>query len=147
MVAAVAAVVSVATVVSVVAKTTVSSAASLQTPPLWDGAYSEAQARRGEPLYEQSCAECHGADLNGVEMAPGLVGSDFLWNWNGLTLGDLFDRVRVSMPQGAPNSVSRGDKVDILAYMLEVNGFPAGETELSSRTSALRGVRFLAERP
>ena len=72
-VAAVAAVVSVATVVSVVAKTTVSSAASLQTPPLWDGAYSEAQARRGEPLYEQSCAECHGADLNGVEMAPGLA--------------------------------------------------------------------------
>ncbi len=80
-------------------------------------------------------------------MAPGLLGSDFLWNWNGLTLGDLFERVRVSMPQGAPNSVSRGDKIDILAYMLEVNGFPAGEIELSIRTDALRGVSFLAEKP
>ena len=143
----VAVVAAVATAVTVVAKTTVGSAASLQTPSLWDGAYTEAQARRGEPLYEQSCAECHGSDLNGVEMAPGLLGSAFLWNWNGLTLGDLFERVRISMPQGAPNSVSRSDKVDILAYMLEVNGFPAGKTELSGRASALRGVSFLAERP
>ena len=100
-----------------------------------------------------TAARSRHAALSGSQTkAPGfaggyLLGSDFLWNWNGLTLGDLFDRVRVSMPQGAPNSVSRGDKVDILAYMLEVNGFPAGETELSSRTSALRGVRFLAERP
>ncbi len=143
----VAVVAAVAAAVTVVVKTTVGSAASLQTPSLWDGAYTEAQARRGELLYAKSCAECHGSDLNGVEMAPALLGSDFLWNWNGLRLGDLFERVRVSMPEGAPNSVSRGDKVDILAYMLEVNGFPAGEIELSGRADALRGLSFLAEKP
>ena len=130
-----------------VPETTLLSSASLQTGSVWDGAYTEAQARRGEPLYEASCAECHGSDLNGLEMAPGLLGSEFAWNWNGLTLGDLFERVRVSMPQGAPTSVSRGEKADILAYMLEVNGFPAGETELGSRTDTLRGVSFHAEKP
>jgi S-disulfanyl-L-cysteine oxidoreductase SoxD len=113
----------------------------------WDGIYTEAQARRGAPLYETSCAECHGSDLAGLEMAPGLLGGEFAWNWNGLTMGDLFERVRVSMPQADPRSVSRADKADILAYLLAANGFPAGDDELGSRTSGLRGVSFLAEQP
>jgi mono/diheme cytochrome c family protein len=121
--------------------------ARVQTRSNWDGIYTEAQAQRGEPLYETSCAECHGSDLAGLEMAPGLLGGEFAWNWNGLTMGDLFERVRVSMPQADPRSVSRADKADILAYLLRANGFPAGEVELGNRTSALRGVSFLAEKP
>jgi mono/diheme cytochrome c family protein len=109
--------------------------------------YTAAQAQRGAPLYEASCAECHGPDMAGFEIAPGLAGSEFVWNWNGLTVGDLFERVRVSMPQAEPTSVSRQEKADILAYMLEVNGFPAGETELANRTNQLRGMSFLAEAP
>lgn len=120
---------------------------TLQTRSNWDGIYTEDQARRGEPLYETACAECHGSDLAGLEMAPGLLGGEFAWNWNGLTMGDLFERVRVSMPQADPSSVSRADKAAILAYLLQANGFPAGDVELGSRTSALRGVNFLAEKP
>ncbi len=123
------------------------SGATRQTRSNWDGIYTEAQARRGQPFYEASCAECHGSDLAGQEMAPGLLGGDFTWNWNGLTLGDLFERIRVSMPQADPNSVSRAEKADILAYLLQANDFPAGDAELADRTSALRGISFLAEKP
>jgi len=55
--------------------------------------------------------------------------------------------LRVSMPQGAPGSVSRQEKADILAFLLETNDFPAGDTELANRTGMLAGINFLAEQP
>ncbi|MEE2964664.1 MAG: cytochrome c [Acidobacteriota bacterium] len=122
-------------------------AGAAQNRTVWDGVYTAEQAQRGAPLYEQSCAECHGSDLTGGEMAPGLAGSEFAWNWNGLSVGDLFERVRISMPQGEPSTVSRQDKADILAFMFERSGFPAGETELASRTAMLAGINFVAEAP
>ena len=121
--------------------------AARQAQSVWDGIYTAEQAQRGEPLYQQSCAECHGPDLAGGEMSPGLVGGEFVWNWNGLSLGDLFERLRVSMPQGVPGSVSRQEKADILAFLLEANDFPAGDTELANRTGMLAGINFLAEKP
>ena len=118
-----------------------------QAQSVWDGVYTAEQAQRGEPLYQQSCAECHGPDLAGGEMSPGLVGGEFVWNWNGLSVGDLFERLRISMPQGVPSSVSRQEKADILAFLLEANEFPAGDTELANRTAMLAGINFLAEKP
>src|SRR3989442_10485004 len=52
---------------------------------VWDGVYSDEQAKRGAPLYSQYCASCHGPELMGGEMAPALAGGDFSSNWNGLT--------------------------------------------------------------
>lgn len=121
--------------------------AARQVQSVWDGVYTVEQAQRGAPLYQQSCAECHGPDLAGGEMSPGLVGGEFVWNWNGLSVGDLFERLRVSMPQGMPNSVSRQEKADILAFLFEANDFPAGDTELASRTGMLAGINFLAQEP
>ena len=121
--------------------------AARQVQSVWDGVYTVEQAQRGAPLYQQSCAECHGPDLAGGEMSPGLVGGEFVWNWNGLSVGDLFERLRVSMSQGMPNSVSRQEKADILAFLFEANAFPAGDTELASRTGMLAGINFLAQKP
>ena len=121
--------------------------AARQVQSVWDGVYTVEQAQRGALLYQQSCAECHGPDLAGGEMSPGLVGGEFVWNWNGLSVGDLFERLRVSMPQGMPNSVSRQEKADILAFLFEANDFPAGDTELASRTGMLAGINFLAQKP
>ena len=73
----------------------------------WDGVYTEAQAQRGEPLYQQYCSSCHGPDMAGGEMAPGLAGGEFSANWNDLSLGQLFERMRTSMPQNNPGSLSR----------------------------------------
>ena len=80
-------------------------------------------------------------------MSPGLVGGEFVWNWDGLSVGDLFERLRVSMPQGEPNSVSRQEKADILAFLLQANDFPVGDTELANRTGMLAGINFLAQKP
>lgn len=113
----------------------------------WDGVYTEAQATRGEGLYAQYCASCHGPDLAGGEMAPGLTGGEFTANWNDLSLGDLYERIRISMPQNAPGSLSRQQNSDILAYILRKMNMPVGQTELSTSTDELKGIKFLASKP
>jgi hypothetical protein len=85
--------------------------------------------------------------LNGGELAPPLAGGEFLSNWNGLTVGQLFERTRTGMPPGSPGKVSRDAKVDIIAYVLSFNGFPAGERELPSQTAMMNTIRIDAEKP
>ena len=80
-------------------------------------------------------------------MAPPLAGGDFLANWNGLTAGDLFERIRTSMPANNPGKLSREVNADILAYILSVNQFPAGTAELDRRTEFLRQIRIDAQKP
>lgn len=113
----------------------------------WDAVYSAEQATRGETLYAEHCASCHAPDLSGGEIAPALTGGDFSSTWNDLTLGDLFERVRISMPPGNPAGVSRAQKADILAFILSKGNYPAGAGELPSQTEALRTIRFMAARP
>src|SRR3954447_15799911 len=113
----------------------------------WDGVYTEAQATRGEALYGQYCASCHGPDLAGGEMAPGLTGGEFTSNWNDLSLGELFERMRISMPQNAPGSLSRQQNADILAYVLFKSNFPAGQTELPTQTEVLNTIKFVSVKP
>jgi mono/diheme cytochrome c family protein len=113
----------------------------------WDGVYTVEHAKRGEKLYAEKCSSCHGPDMNGGEMAPGLTGGEFTANWNDLSLGDLFERMRISMPQNAPGSLSRQDNADILSYMLNKGNYPPGNTELPTQTEALNGVKFMAVKP
>jgi S-disulfanyl-L-cysteine oxidoreductase SoxD len=113
----------------------------------WDGVFTEEQAKRGEGLYAQYCASCHGPDLAGGEMAPGLTGGEFAANWNDLTLGDLFERMRISMPQNAPGSLSRQQNADILAFMLHKAATPVGKTELPTQTEMLQQYKYLAQNP
>src|SRR6185295_1515773 len=96
------------------------------TKSIWDGSYTTAQAERGRGLYAEQCASCHGSELTGGEMAPPLSGGEFMAGWDGLTIGDLFERIRISMPQNAPGSLSGQQNADILAYVLSVSKFPAG---------------------
>jgi mono/diheme cytochrome c family protein len=113
----------------------------------WDGVYTIDQAKRGEKLYAEKCSSCHGPDMNGGEMAPGLTGGEFTSNWNDLSLGDLFERMRISMPQNAPGSLSRQDNADILSYILNKGNYPHGQAELPTQTEALNGYKFLAVKP
>ncbi len=124
------------------------SAAMVQPPTsVWSGIYTEAQAVRGGPVYKNACAECHGQTLEGGETAPALAGDDFRWAWNGLTIGDLFERIRISMPEGNPGSLSRSDKAAVLAYMLQQNDFPAGDTDMRDRAAPLRSITLEAVQP
>ena len=114
---------------------------------VWDGVYTEEQAKRGEALSRRECATCHGEALTGGEEAPPLAGDAFLANWNGLTVGDIFERIRRTMPQDDPGRLSRQQDADILAYMLGVNKFPVGKTELERQTELLKQIRFEATKP
>ena len=110
----------------------------------WDGVYTEAQAMRGAAAYARVCAQCHGPALTGAE-GPPLTGVEFASNWNGLSLGELFERVRTSMPPDDPSRLSSADKIDVLSHILAVGKFPAGSTELSR--DVLPQIRFQASRP
>jgi len=113
---------------------------------VWDGVYTEDQAKRGQPIYVRECASCHSADLNGGESAPPLAGGQFMSNWDGLTASDLFKRMKESMPQNKPGSLSGQENADILAYMFQVNGFPAGKAELARQPEALTSIKLESQK-
>src|SRR5712691_2606339 len=117
------------------------------TKSIWDGVYTEAQANRGKALYSQECASCHGSELTGGEMAPPLAGGEFMAGWDGLTIGDLFERVRISMPQNSPGSLSGQQNADILAFVFSSNKFPAGATELPKEAGILKQIKFEVKKP
>jgi S-disulfanyl-L-cysteine oxidoreductase SoxD len=114
---------------------------------VWDGVYTDDQAKRGDAVYHKECATCHGDSLAGGESAPPLTGGGFLSDWDGLTLGDLFDRIRKSMPQNAPGKLAKPQVADVLAYVLSANKFPAGKAELSKQVEFLKEIRFEANKP
>jgi mono/diheme cytochrome c family protein len=116
------------------------------TKSIWDGVYTEAQATRGKDLYANQCSSCHGAELTGGEMAPGLAGGEFISGWDGLTVGDLFERIRISMPQNAPGTLSGQQNADILSFVFSVNKFPTGSEELAKEAGILKTIKFEAKK-
>lgn len=114
---------------------------------VWAGVYTEAQAKRGAAVYKEACSSCHGGELEGDGFAPALAGPEFMSNWNGTSVGDLLERIRVSMPPSAPESVSTQEKADIVAYVLQHSKFPAGATELAKESAALKTIKFEATKP
>src|SRR5215467_14013692 len=111
---------------------------------VWDGVYTGDQAKRGEAAFVQACSNCHGRTLEGADMTPALTGGAFTANWDGLTLGDLFDRIRTSMPADRPGSLSRQDNADVIAYILRFNQFPSGKEELPRDALVLKQILFKA---
>ncbi len=111
---------------------------------VWDGVYSEEQAKRGEPLYADKCASCHGAQMTGND-APALVGAEFNANWTDLTLNDLFERIRLTMPADSPGSLSRPQVADIIALLLKHGAMPSGMADLVP--DAMRDIKYLGSKP
>jgi mono/diheme cytochrome c family protein len=109
-----------------------------------DGVFTDSQAARGAEGFATSCAACHGASLSGVGEAPGLIGGQFISDFDGLTVAELFDRIRATMPMTAPGSLKREQYAEILAFVLKSNGFPSGQRELDYRSEYLSDIRFQA---
>ncbi|MEY4095199.1 MAG: hypothetical protein RLZZ53_2398 [Acidobacteriota bacterium] len=113
-----------------------------QAKSVWDGVYTAEQATSGAAAYKAACSECHGNDLAGDGFAPALSGAEFTGNWNDLSVGDLFERIRISMPPSGPSGVTPAQKADILAHILSTNKYPAGTTALPAETAALKGIKI-----
>src|SRR5688500_8709353 len=98
---------------------------------LQDGVYADAQATRGQALYGQRCAGCHGPALGGAQ-APPLAGEGFAGKWRMEPLSALFIKIRYTMPPAAPASLTSEQAVDLVAYILKTNAFPAGKMDLAA---------------
>jgi mono/diheme cytochrome c family protein len=110
-----------------------------QTRTANDGVYTSVQAKRGEALYQNRCASCHGATLAG-EIAPPLAGQNFLSLWGKPPLSELFDKIRTTMPADAPGTLTRPQGADVVAFVLQANQFPAGGSELVADEATLKQI-------
>jgi len=114
---------------------------------VWDSVYTEAQASRGDSLYKATCVKCHGATLTGTDDGSPLTGANFLGNWSGLSAGELYEKIRTTMPPDKPKSIPRPDLADIVAYIFAQNHFPAGSKALSDSAEALNAIKILQSKP
>jgi mono/diheme cytochrome c family protein len=120
---------------------------SAQGKTTLDGVYTGAQAARGQQIYTDSCASCHGDDLSGGGQAPALAGKDFNVDWNGLAMSDLFDRTHGTMPADKPGTLTPTQTADVIAFLLQKGNFPAGQTELPADVPALKAITFVSPKP
>jgi len=103
-----------------------------------DGIYTAEQARRGRSTYDTKCASCH----DGGTMGPELWGDAFLATWDNKDLGALFTRIQTTMPEDAPGSLTESDALDVIAYVVQTNGFPAGDKALPG-AAALPSIKVV----
>jgi S-disulfanyl-L-cysteine oxidoreductase SoxD len=110
-----------------------------------DGVYTEGQAARGQASYKTACASCHGESLEGSgAQNPPLIGKDFIGNWTGQAIGELFDKIQTAMPADKPGTLPRTVNADVVAYILKMNKLPAGNKDLPSDADALKQIQFEA---
>src|SRR5436190_7160323 len=106
----------------------------------WDGIFTTAQARRGKAEFDQTCSRCHNLALIGSERGPAIKGAAFLSHWDKGSVADIFIKIRDTMPEGGPGTLSEDVKIDILSYILQQNGFPTGNEELKKDISSLEDI-------
>ncbi len=99
---------------------------------VWEGVYTEDQAKRGENLYNSSCSSCHRADLSGYDGA--LKGARFIERWAEDSLDSLYANIKATMPRNNPGSLTADNYLNIVAYVLQQNSFPAGSADLKPDT-------------
>jgi cytochrome c len=108
---------------------------------VWTGAFSAAQAVRGETVFKQKCSTCHRDDLKGnIDGGPPLIGPDFQSRWDGMTLADMVSEISELMPASEPNSLPKQDYVDILAFVFRANGATMGADDLQAVPELLQEI-------
>ena len=111
-----------------------------------DGVYTEAQAKRGMEAYDAKCGTCHKPTLDGGAEAMPLRGDHFLETWRDDSLEPVFNHMSTRMPRrpvGEPGTLPAKTYVDIIAYILKVNEYPAGAMELTQE--ALGSTLFVGK--
>jgi mono/diheme cytochrome c family protein len=122
--------------------------ASAQSPrTVWDGVFTKAQAENGRAIFTDECAGCHGDNLQtGGDNGPALAGDGFKDEWNGKSVGDLFALFSKTMPMSAPGSLKKAEYVDLLAFILDENDFPAGAKALDQDEAAMKQIKIQAKK-
>src|SRR5262245_4256706 len=117
------------------------------------GIYTDAQAARGQAVYDKKCAACHGLRLEGGS-ASALSGGKFADRWargdkfagtwaRGVkSVDDLYYITRTQMPFGAGNTLGKQQYIDTVAYLLKANGYKAGTRELPADPALLKQIKI-----
>lgn len=116
-------------------------AADKHVRTVWEGVFNAEQADRGEKAYGRYCARCHGEDFS--KSGNVLLGAKFMAEWREDTVKSLFAELKDSMPRDAPRSLSDTLYTDLVAYMLRINSFPAGQQELT--LDAMSRIRIVGK--
>ena len=105
------------------------------------GVFSAEQAKNGERAFQAKCATCHGQDLHSTDAeAPDLTEGAFKFGWQGKTIANRFEQIRGSMPLGNARSLDDQTYIDIVAYILQFNGIPAGNQKLEPDDRVLEQI-------
>jgi len=96
------------------------------------GYYTRTQSERGRAVFEAVCGECH--------YLSDFRGRDFEWSWRRQTARNLYEEMVETMPEDDPGALTDQQYIDILAYILSLNDYPAGEVELRPTDEAMDGV-------
>jgi hypothetical protein len=97
--------------------------------------YSDSQATAGQAVWAKTCSGCH--------ETISVTGGDFRTTWSGQPVFALFERIRTTMPEDNPGSLQREEYAATLAYILKLNGLPAGATPLAADSVALAGIKLV----
>jgi cytochrome c5 len=111
------------------------------------GVFTAAQATRGAAVYKENCSFCHGDDLKGSDVVPGLNDMAFWGYWSEKSVGDLFEKINTAMPATAPGSLTVAQTADVVAHILNTNKFPAGSVELSTKLDDLKPIMMAKPTP
>src|SRR5215468_5424908 len=116
---------------------------SSQRPSQQEGIYTDAQAARGQAVYDKKCASCHGLRLEGGS-ATALSGGKFADRWarGDKSVDDLYYITRTQMPFGAGNTLSKQQYIDTVAFLLKANGYKAGTRELPADPALLKQIKI-----
>ena len=111
----------------------------------WSGVFTAEQAKNGERIFQSRCAACHGSDLHATDPeVPDLTDDGFKYGWLGKTVANRFRNIRTAMPAGAPGSLDDQTYIDIVAYILQFNGMPAGNQKLMPDLDSLEKIVITA---
>lgn len=96
--------------------------------------FTEEQADRGRDLFRAQCTECH--------YSSEFSDSQFKFKWSRRSAGNLYELIQTSMPETAPGSLSPEEAVDVVSYILGMNGFEPGPTELVPDRAVLDAIEL-----
>jgi cytochrome c5 len=121
--------------IALVATATVATAqAPTDIKPATAGVYKEEQAARGDTVFQRTCLSCHTPLFHADEQ--------FRMNWIGRTVYDLFKLLKTTMPEDNIGGLSDDDYTRVIAYILKLNGYPAGADSLSADSLAQKRIRI-----
>src|SRR4051794_32108677 len=99
-----------------------------------DGVYTDVQANRGAAVYDTACSNCHRPDLSGTNNGPALKEQRFARDFAGKDLKTLYTKISTTMPRNAVGTLSETAYLDIVSYILQENGFPPGDEDLTTES-------------